>query len=202
MKLATPILSMALICGLAAPALAASMSMEDIKMRLETQKAATKMEPASVRTDEEGNPLSQSGYMAMPASARIMLDIDFKVGSANVTRRGGKQITALCDAMKGMDEMPSLHLIGHTDRSGKAEKNLEVSQKRAAAVKNYIAEECGLPAGLILTSGEGEAFAPTDGPANNADDRRIEVQIIGAPAMQEEPAPAMEEETEKTETSS
>lgn len=179
MKRVTPILSMILACGIAAPAFAASMSMEDIKSRLESQASATKIEPASVRTDENDQPLSTSGYMAVPANARILLDVQFKVGSAKVTNQGGKQIKALCAAMREMDAMPSLHLIGHTDRSGKAEKNLEVSMNRAAAVKDYIVAECELPGGLILTSGEGEAFAPTDGPANNADDRRIEVQLIG-----------------------
>lgn len=179
MKHIASITSAILALGLAAPAFAASMSMEDIKMRLESQGNAKKIEPASVRTDENDEPLSMSGYMAVPSHARIMLDVQFKVGSSTVTKSGGKQIKALCDAMSAMPNMPSLELIGHTDRSGRAEKNLEVSQNRAAAVKSYIVSECELPGGLILTSGEGEAFAPTTGKANNADDRRIEVQLIG-----------------------
>jgi len=186
MKRSYSILALVLTCGVAAPAYAGSMSMETIKQRLEAQMDAKKMQPASVRTDEEGNALSNSGYMAMPEHARVMLDIQFKVGSANVTKSGGKQITALCDAMRAMENMPSLHLIGHTDRSGKADKNLEVSQKRAAAVKKYVVEKCELPGGLLLTSGEGEAFASEDGPANNADARRIEVQMIGASTPAEE----------------
>ena len=175
----TPILSTLLVCGFALPASAASMSMESIKSRLESQANTKRIEPASVRTDENDQPLSTSGYMAVPSQARIMLDVQFKVGSSSVTAQGGKQVKALCAAMSAMDVMPSLQLIGHTDRSGRAEKNLEVSMNRAAAVKNYIVSECELPGGLILTSGEGEAYAPTTGPANNADDRRIEVQLIG-----------------------
>jgi len=158
MKRYAIILSTVLACGIAGPSFAASLSMQDIKIRL---------------------------------ASRIMLDIQFKVGSARVTKKGGKQIVALCDAMRAMPNMPSLHLIGHTDRSGRAVKNLEVSQNRAAAVKDYIVTECGLPGGLILTSGEGEAFAPRTGPANNADDRRIEVQLIGGPVYQ--PAQAIAE---------
>lgn len=173
------------------------MSMEDIKTRLEAQKEAKKIEPASIGTDDDGNALSTSGYMAMPGNARIMLDVQFKVGSAKITKEGGKQVNALCEAMKGMDSLPSIHLIGHTDRSGDADKNLTVSQNRAAAVRSYIGENCGIPDGLILTSGEGEAFAPQDGPANNADDRRIEVQLIGMPTPVSEPAPAAEEEEKK-----
>ncbi len=192
MKRYTPILSTILACGIAAPAFAASMSMQDIKLRLESQSNSKKIEPASVRTDENDEPLSNSGYMAVQPHALIMLDIQFKVGSSRITKEGGKQVTALCDAMRAMESMPSLHLIGHTDRSGRAEKNLEVSQNRAAAVKDYIVTDCELPSGLILTSGEGEAYAPTSGPANNADDRRIEVQLIGAPA----PAPEPVEEPE------
>ena len=167
--------------------------MDDIKIRLQAQANSQKIEPASVRTDENDEPLSMSGYMAVPSHARIMLDVQFKVGSAVVTKQGGKQIKALCNAMTAMPSMPSLQLIGHTDRSGRAEKNLEVSQDRAAAVKDYIVTECELPGGLILTSGEGEAFAPTTGKANNADDRRIEVQLIGMSTA--EPLDAEEEKT-------
>lgn len=189
-----------LLCGIAAPAFAASMSAEDIRMRLENQAEAKRIQPASIRTDENDEPLSTSGYMAVPDYARIMLDVQFKVGSSKVTKQGGKQVTALCDAMRAMDNMPSLHLIGHTDRSGRAEKNLEVSQNRAAAVKQYVVTECELPGGLILTSGEGEAFAPSSGPANNADDRRIEVQLIGMPSAEpmETDAEKMEDKSEET----
>ena len=193
MKRITPMISAIIVGSLAAPAFAASMSMDDIKIRLQAQANSQKIEPASVRTDENNEPLSMSGYMAVPSHARIMLDVQFKVGSAVVTKQGGKQIKALCNAMTAMPSMPSLQLIGHTDRSGRAEKNLEVSQNRAAAVKDYIVTECELPGGLILTSGEGEAFAPTTGKANNADDRRIEVQLIGMSTA--EPLDAEEEKT-------
>jgi outer membrane protein OmpA-like peptidoglycan-associated protein len=193
MKRITPMISAIIVGSLAAPAFAASMSMDDIKIRLQAQANSQKIEPASVRTDENDEPLSMSGYMAVPSHARIMLDVQFKVGSAVVTKQGGKQIKALCNAMTAMPSMPSLQLIGHTDRSGRAEKNLEVSQDRAAAVKDYIVTECELPGGLILTSGEGEAFAPTTGKANNADDRRIEVQLIGMSTA--EPLDAEEEKT-------
>lgn len=191
------ILSTVLILGMAAPAFAASMSADEINMRLVAQAVTEQVAPEYVRTDENDEPLSTSGYMAVPAAGRIMLDVQFKVGSTNVTGSGGKQIDALCEAMRKMPNMPSIHLIGHTDRSGDWEKNLDISQRRAAAVKDYIATDCELPAGLILTSGEGEAFAPKTGKANNAADRRIEVQLIGMP----EPEAIEVEEPEATEES-
>ena len=192
------ILSTALIFGMAAPAFAASMSADEINMRLVAQAVTEQVAPEYVRTDENDEPLSTSGYMAVPSSGKIMLDVQFKVGSTNVTNSGGKQIDALCDAMRKMPNMPSIHLIGHTDRSGDWQKNLDISQRRAAAVKDYIVTDCELPGGLILTSGEGEAFAPRTGKANNADDRRIEVQLIGMP----EPEVMDAEESEMEESSS
>jgi outer membrane protein OmpA-like peptidoglycan-associated protein len=188
------ILSTALIFGMAAPAFAASMSADEINMRLVAQAVTEQVAPEYVRTDENDEPLSTSGYMAVPSSGKIMLDVQFKVGSTNVTNSGGKQI----DAMRKMPNMPSIHLIGHTDRSGDWQKNLDISQRRAAAVKDYIVTDCELPGGLILTSGEGEAFAPRTGKANNADDRRIEVQLIGMP----EPEVMDAEESEMEESTS
>jgi len=134
----TSILSALAILGFVAPAHAASMSAEDIMFRLKAQAASEKVAPEYIRTDENDEPLSTSGYMAVASGAEIMLDVQFKVGSSNVTSQGGKQIDALCDAMRGMDAMPSLQLIGHTDRSGDWDKNLAVSQRRAAAVKDAL----------------------------------------------------------------
>jgi outer membrane protein OmpA-like peptidoglycan-associated protein len=67
-------------------------------------------------------------------------------------------------------------IIGHTDSDGNANSNLELSKKRAAAVKQTLASEFGVDASRLETDGKGasepsEPNTTTEGKANN---RRVE----------------------------
>ena len=67
-------------------------------------------------------------------------------------------------------------IIGHTDNDGDAQSNLDLSKRRADAVKTYLVSEFGLIADSLVTIGKG-ATMPIDnnttleGKANN---RRVE----------------------------
>ncbi|MDZ7896905.1 MAG: OmpA family protein [Arcicella sp.] len=67
-------------------------------------------------------------------------------------------------------------IIGHTDSDGDDTKNLDLSKRRAASVKNALNTEFGIPAERMETDGKGES-QPSDpnttiqGKANN---RRVE----------------------------
>lgn len=67
-------------------------------------------------------------------------------------------------------------IIGHTDGDGDDKANMDLSKRRAAAVKAYLVKEFSIDAGNIETDGKGES-APVDknttaeGKANN---RRVE----------------------------
>ena len=179
------ILTATIAAGLALPAHA--MGEEDIRARMEQQLEMKKMMAASVKTREDGTEeveydpaITETGYRPVPAEARIDLTgLTFEANNTRVAKSAAGTVDALCAAMKSMDALPSIQLIGHTDKSGSEEVNLRVSAKRAKAVQAYMDENCGIPAGIMLTSGEGEAHAPESTPANNPADRRVEVQIIG-----------------------
>jgi OOP family OmpA-OmpF porin len=69
-----------------------------------------------------------------------------------------------------------IKIIGHTDTDGDDKANLELSKKRAAAVKNTLASEFGIDAARIQTDGMGESKPigdnkTTEGKAQN---RRVE----------------------------
>jgi OOP family OmpA-OmpF porin len=68
---------------------------------------------------------------------------------------------------------------GHTDSSGKAEHNKELSGKRAQViVKELVAR--GIPAGEIIAVGMGSErplVKPDDTPAKKAKNRRYEIQV-------------------------
>ena len=181
----TMILAAALAGSFALPA--SAMGEEDLRSRMEAQMKMKTMQAASVKTREDGTEeveydpeVTESGYRAMPAEASIdLVGLTFERNNTKVAKGSAGQIDALCAAMKSMDSLPSIQLIGHTDKSGGEDVNLRVSAKRANAVRAYMDENCGIPAGMILTIGEGEAHAPESTPSNNPADRRVEVQVIG-----------------------
>lgn len=67
-------------------------------------------------------------------------------------------------------------IIGHTDADGEAQPNLDLSKRRAQAVKAALAESFGIDAARMETDGKGEA-QPIDNsntPAGKANNRRVE----------------------------
>jgi OOP family OmpA-OmpF porin len=79
------------------------------------------------------------------------------------------------------DSLTKFQIIGHTDSDGDPVKNVDLSRRRANAVKNYLVKEYGLPADSIVADGMGANY-PVDknttvvGKANN---RRVE--FLGVP---------------------
>lgn len=85
---------------------------------------------------------------------------------------------ALKDIASVLKENPEVKvkIVGHTDADGDDKTNLELSKRRALAVKNSLANEFGIDASRMETDGKGEAepadkTATPEGKANN---RRVE----------------------------
>lgn len=72
-----------------------------------------------------------------------------------------------------------LKLAGHTDNQGDAEKNMQLSEKRSKAVKEYLVKK-GVPADNIITEwyGHTQPIAPNDTEAGRQKNRRVEMKII------------------------
>ena len=68
---------------------------------------------------------------------------------------------------------------GHTDSTGSAQMNQELSQKRAEAVKTYLVANKTLPSTRIRATGYGPSrpLAPETTPEGRAMNRRIDVLI-------------------------
>jgi outer membrane protein OmpA-like peptidoglycan-associated protein len=69
-----------------------------------------------------------------------------------------------------------VNIIGHTDSDGDETKNLELSKRRAAAVKEALSKEFAIDAKRMETDGKGEGqpAGPNDSPQGKANNRRVE----------------------------
>lgn len=67
-------------------------------------------------------------------------------------------------------------IIGHTDSDGEEAANLDLSKRRAAAVKDALTKEFGIAAARMETDGKGEGqpAGTNDTPQGKANNRRVE----------------------------
>ncbi len=69
-----------------------------------------------------------------------------------------------------------VRIVGHTDSAGKDDKNLDLSKRRAAAVRAMLTTEFGIDAGRMDTDGKGASQPATNNatPEGKANNRRVE----------------------------
>jgi OOP family OmpA-OmpF porin len=73
-------------------------------------------------------------------------------------------------------------VLGYTDSTGDEKYNLDLSKRRANAVADYLSS-LGVPADKMKTVGRGEndPIVPNDSEENRAQNRRVEVVVVGQP---------------------
>jgi outer membrane protein OmpA-like peptidoglycan-associated protein len=105
--------------------------------------------------------------------------IQFETGK-DVIRKKSFQI--LDDVVKVMNENPAylLSIYGHTDNTGGDELNMNISDKRANAVKKYLVDK-GVPENRITeVKGFGETMPvdTNDTPEGRTKNRRVEFKVV------------------------
>ena len=73
----------------------------------------------------------------------------------------------------------SLRVTGHTDSTGAADYNYNLSERRANSVANYLATQ-GIDQGRLITQGVGpdQPIASNDTDTGRAQNRRVELSIV------------------------
>jgi outer membrane protein OmpA-like peptidoglycan-associated protein len=79
---------------------------------------------------------------------------------------------------QGLQKNPNLKLLieGHTDSTGSADHNLDLSKRRAEAVKTVLVSQFGVDASRLTTAGLGatKPMGTNDTPQGRAQNRRVE----------------------------
>jgi outer membrane protein OmpA-like peptidoglycan-associated protein len=75
----------------------------------------------------------------------------------------------------------SVNIYGHTDNIGTEEYNQDLSERRAAAVRDYLVE-AGIDPDIITTKGFGKSqpLVPGTSPEARAKNRRVEIGIVNS----------------------
>lgn len=99
----------------------------------------------------------------------------FDVNSANIKAQSYGSLKEIANVLKENAEV-KVKIIGHTDADGDDKSNLDLSKRRAAAVKAMLAKEFGIDESRMQTDGMGESkpIDKNDNPAGKANNRRVE----------------------------
>jgi OOP family OmpA-OmpF porin len=108
----------------------------------------------------------------------VIKGIYFDLDKATIQRRSNR---VLSEAVKVLDKYPEIkvEIVGHTDSTGNDAYNLELSQKRAEAVRQFLIDK-GIDGDRLVArgAGEGEPISDNKTPIGRAENRRTEFNII------------------------
>ncbi|MDI1252925.1 OmpA family protein [Thermomonas sp.] len=115
--------------------------------------------------------------VAKPAS--INMQINFEYNSAAISGSSERTMATLAKALASPQlEARKFTVIGHTDAKGSAIYNKALSDRRAAAVRNYLMSN-GVAASRLKAMGKGESDLLNSSDPNAAENRRVEIQATG-----------------------
>ena len=109
--------------------------------------------------------------------------VNFGFDSSDLTTAAKANLDKLAQVLKNnMDT--NINIYGHTDSKGTDAYNLSLSERRAAAVKNYLVSQ-GVSSSRMFTMGVGEKepVASNDTDAGRAENRRVEFAITANEEM-------------------
>jgi OOP family OmpA-OmpF porin len=137
-------------------------------------------------------PMPEPVVVRPPAPTKVTFSADsmFDFDKDTVKPAGKQELDKFAADLSGSD-YGEITVTGHTDRIGSHAYNMDLSARRAEAVKNYLVETGGIPAGKITAQGIDGAepvTKPGDCVGNKATkeliaclqpDRRVEVEVSG-----------------------
>lgn len=126
-----------------------------------------------------------------PAAKKVTLAADalFDFDKAVLRPEGKAKLDKLSADMKAI-KLEVIIAVGHADRLGKDAYNQKLSERRAAAVKDYLVSK-GVEANRVYAEGKGEKQPVTAGKCGTSEkrtkqlveclqpDRRVDIEVIG-----------------------
>ena len=104
--------------------------------------------------------------------------ITFRTGSSKLRRDAGKHLDEAAKFLLKRRNL-QLRIEGHTDNTGNAKQNRELSKRRAEAVKRYLVQR-GVPADRLITVGmaSSQPVKSNKSHAGRKANRRYQFQLI------------------------
>ncbi|MBC7944813.1 MAG: OmpA family protein [Burkholderiales bacterium] len=162
----------------------------DLVKKAEPKVEPPPAEPAPVAPPEEPKP---APIKLLPQKINFSADALFDFDKAVLRPNGKAMLDDLASTLEGADYDVIL-LVGHTDRIGSDAYNQKLSERRAAAAKQYLVGK-GISADRVKTEGRGEKEPVTAGECKGKPgkaliqclqpDRRVDVEVTGTKEVEQ-----------------
>ncbi len=109
----------------------------------------------------------------------VSITVTFASGSATLTTEAERALSPLGRALTAAELAPyRFRIEGHTDSVGDAAMNQNLSERRAAAVRDYLIRTYGVDAARLVAVGFGSSQMLVQTPPQTAEARNRRVQIV------------------------
>jgi outer membrane protein OmpA-like peptidoglycan-associated protein/uncharacterized protein YidB (DUF937 family) len=119
------------------------------------------------------------GFTAQDLVEALNLDvINFAPGSAAIPSESGDFLNRASSTIRSAPAGTVIEIGGHTDNTGDSASNLQLSQQRADAIRNYLVRQ-GVDPGALLAKGYGDTrpIGSNDTEEGKFRNRRIEFSV-------------------------
>ncbi len=133
--------------------------------------------PLQIRAERPAPPPPK--VVLTPSNIQISDKVQFELGSDKLLPVSFPLLDAVGQVMVENAQLELLEVAGHTDASGGAKRNRELSQQRAESVRQYLISK-GIAKGRLTAKGYGpdKPIAGNDTPEGREANRRVEFVII------------------------
>ena len=106
----------------------------------------------------------------------IDLEVNFDYNSDNIGAKAAPQVSALGQALSSSELKGGTFIVaGHTDAKGTDTYNQRLSERRAEAVKRFLADKYGIDASNLVTVGYGKTQLKNPAGPFASENRRVQV---------------------------
>jgi outer membrane protein OmpA-like peptidoglycan-associated protein len=141
---------------------------EDREPTVEALVDALKMQPVKLRG------INYNPEMEAPKMASV--NLEFELNSAELTENTKKTLSIVGKALNTEDLRELTFVLeGHADASGGAEYNLNLSQKRAESVKQYLVQQHNIDPETLTVVGKGSQELLDQENPTSAKNRRVRI---------------------------
>jgi outer membrane protein OmpA-like peptidoglycan-associated protein len=138
------------------------------------------VEPARLRSrelpgEQDLDVLTGASGTAYVAPARVLFETD----RAEIRPQAAAALRTIARRIRRGSPVGTLLVEGHTDDRGDASYGLDLSERRAEAVADWLVTAAGFPRGILTTRGFGEAapVVPNTSDANRQQNRRVVITV-------------------------
>ena len=148
---------------------------EQERQAVKAKKQAQEKQDALAATQKSstGNQAGSESTIASSADTRsgISTALLFEAGDSHLSDQAKKQLNQIAESIRNKDSA-DLEIEGYADATGTHEFNMDLSQRRAGTVRQYLIDQ-GLNPERVQTKAYGDTQARSQ--ASNAEDRKVTI---------------------------